>query len=120
MPFYTYKCNTCNSVAEDGPFRVDDRHKMAPKCCGAQMSIKITAPMCVTVDNLEAYKCPVTQKTVTSTRQKKNIEAENNLVVVEPGMDWKTKKIKKFRETPVGPEAIQNEMKQMDKYMADA
>jgi len=118
MPIYTYECKSCKSITEQVN-RIANMND-CPDChaCGGETKRITTAPMMVSVDNLESYQCPVTEQIVTSTRQKKRIEAEHDLVVKEPGMGWRSKQNKKDRVHQL-PDALKGEMKNLDKYMAD-
>ena len=82
MPLYDYKCGCGHIVTEMNT--IDDRNVKAPIHCGQKMSIMITgshhiAPV-LGGGGFPGYKCPVTDKFVTSRKERRNIMAENNLV----------------------------------------
>lgn len=80
MPTYTYQCKTCGKI-EDSFRKIADRDNN-PICHG-EMVRKIIPPMLQPVlggGGLQGYKCPVTDKWITSRKERKNIMAEHNLI----------------------------------------
>ena len=75
---YEYECKKCGKELE--AFRPIAMHDQGPECCG-QMSKQVirTAPMGF-VDNMEEYRCPVTNQGVTSRRQRNDIMDRNYLI----------------------------------------
>lgn len=69
-----------------------------PECCGVKTEKQINCRGGFYFkgggSQIDAYKCPVTDQVVTNQRQRKNIEAEHEITVVEPGMFPKRKKEK--------------------------
>lgn len=81
MPLYTYRCAECGGESTDFN-TVDDRHK-GPTCCGAQMSLRITSTQIGTViggGNFPGYHCPITNRFVTSRRERQEIMKRHNVV----------------------------------------
>ena len=70
----------------------------------------MSAPMIndVSARHFDNYICPVTDKVVSSARQKKEIEAANDLIVKEKGIFPPRKKKEKAPELP---KELQSEMK---------
>ena len=114
MPIYTYKCRKCNCTTEEHRSYSECDVNM-PVCCDQTTFIQIQPPMMVQIDNLSSYVCPVTDQVVTSSKQKREIEAKHDLVIKEPGI------VKKRKPEPMPeiPAAVQAEMKNIDKYMPD-
>ena len=83
MPLYTYKC-TCGKV-KDSYNTIADRHK-TPVCeCGGEMALSIQPTQIAPImggGDFPGYKCPVTEKFVTSRRERKYIMESNNLIEV--------------------------------------
>lgn len=80
---YTYRCKACGALT-DARRTVNDRHN-APECqsCGGETyqimtPVRFNSPM-GGADN-PGYLCPVTEKFVTSRRERRNIMAEHDLV----------------------------------------
>lgn len=82
MPIYTYKCPICGTVT-DQYNAVDDRKK-GPDCnCGQSMNLTIVPTQIAPVlggGDFPGYVCPVTDKFITSRRERRNIMAEHNLI----------------------------------------
>lgn len=81
MPIYTYKCYHCNSVV-DASRKIADRKK-GPDCCGEVMNQIIVPAMIQPVlggGDFPGYQCPVTDKYITSRKQRRNVIAEHNLI----------------------------------------
>jgi putative FmdB family regulatory protein len=78
MPLYSYVCPKCGTE-QDAFNRVSDRRANAPECCGRKAEIRI-APVIGYVQRDCHYVCPVTDKPVTTNRQRKNIMAEHQLI----------------------------------------
>ena len=81
-----------------------------PYCCGVQMSkVILSAPQALISNfwNFEAYECPVTDQVVTTAKQKKEIEAEHDLVIHEPGL---VKNRKGKHDVPDLPKELQREL----------
>jgi len=80
MPIYSYKCKECETVI-DQYNTIDDRHK-GPACHGS-MKLQIMPTQLAPVlggGDFQGYMCPVTDKFVTSRKERRNIMAEHNLV----------------------------------------
>jgi putative FmdB family regulatory protein len=80
MPIYSYKCDKCGAVKDQ--YNSIANRKNGPDCCESmKLLIKPTqlAPVLGGGD-FPGYQCPVTDKYVTSRRQRRNIMAEHNLV----------------------------------------
>ena len=82
MPLYTYKCHCGETVDE---FRsISDRNEPVKCECGGEME-HIIVPTQVnrfwlgSTDN-PGYKCPVTNKFITSKRERLNVMREHNLI----------------------------------------
>ena len=75
---YEYECKKCGKELE--AIRPIAMHDQGPECCG-QMSKQVirTAPYGF-VDNMEEYRCPVTNQGVTSRRQRNDIMDRNYLI----------------------------------------
>jgi putative FmdB family regulatory protein len=100
MPTYEYKCLNCGNETTKLN-KVDERFN-APQCdCGQNMNFVISTPMVnkASAKRFECYKCPVTDKVVTSERQKKSIESEHGLIIKEKGI-FPPRKEKFVDETP--------------------
>ena len=84
MPLYSYKCAEC-AESIDGYNTVAARHK-APECsCGGAMVLSIQPTQIAPVlggGEFPGYQCPVTDKYITSRRDRKYIMESNNLVDV--------------------------------------
>jgi len=80
MPLYDYKC-VCGHI-ETMANSVDNRKSHAPIHCDEQMSIFITGAYIAPVlggGAMPGYQCPITDKFVTSRRERRNIMAEHNV-----------------------------------------
>ena len=91
MPLYTYQCDICDSIIDE--YRtVDNRHQY-PYCeCGHLMGLKIVPTQISPVlggGDFQGYLCPVTDKWVTSRKERKEIMKRHNLV--ETGDRGKTR-----------------------------
>lgn len=85
MPTYESKCETCDKEHEY--FATFSEYNTAmPMCCGKQTKKVILSTCAGYMQGDLDYLCPITEKRVTSYRQRKNIEAEHEVTVVEPGM----------------------------------
>lgn len=84
MPMYAYLCPDCGET-EDLYNTIDDRHK-APVCaCGADTKLSIQPTQIAPVlggGDFQGYKCPITDKFITSRRERKYIMDSNNLIEV--------------------------------------
>jgi len=81
MPIYTYKCPICENQKDDYN-TVSNRHR-GPKCCRNRMELAIVPVNLAPVlggGDWPGYKCVVTDKFVTSRKQRREIMAEHNLV----------------------------------------
>lgn len=82
MPIYTYKCTKCEVLA-DNYSTVADRHK-APLCgCGGVTLLSIQPTQIAPVlggGDFPGYVCPVTDKFVTSRKDRREIMKRHNLV----------------------------------------
>lgn len=81
MPMYTYKCPECGRVT-DALNKIDDR-AIGPICHDQHMRQVITAPMIQPVmggGSFQGYHCPVTDKFVTSRKERTEIMKSHNLV----------------------------------------
>ena len=79
---YEYKCK-CGHI-EDKHNPVDERHTNAPMHCGERMGIRISgghhiAPV-LGGGGFPGYKCPITDKFVTSRKERKEIMAKRGVV----------------------------------------
>lgn len=83
MPIYTYQCD-CGKIIDE--YRSIDNRYNLPVCdCGHKMQLKIMPTQIAPVlggGDFQGYKCPVTEKWVTSRKERKNIMAEHNLIEV--------------------------------------
>ena len=82
MPLYDYKC-PCGHI-ETMNNSIDNRRTHAPIHCDEQMSIMISgshhiAPV-LGGGGFQGYKCPITDKFITSRRERRNIMAEHGVV----------------------------------------
>jgi len=82
MPTYSYECEICDSI-KDSYNTIAQRHN-APKCnCGQSMVLKIMPTHLQPIlggGDWPGYKCVVTDKFVSSRKQRREIMAEHNLV----------------------------------------
>ena len=82
MPTYTYECEICDKI-KDAYNTIAGRHN-SPACdCGYAMVLKIVPTQLQPVlggGDWPGYKCVVTDKFVTSRKQRREIMAEHNLV----------------------------------------
>ena len=82
MPLYDYKCK-CGHV-EVAQNKIDDRETHAPSHCDEQMRMIITGSYHIAPvlggGGFQGYKCPITDKFVTSRRERRNIIAEHGVV----------------------------------------
>lgn len=109
MPKYDARCNECGNTKEYYS-TVDDCLTAMPDCCGKQMhKVILAAPQALISSywNFEAYECPVTDKVVTTAKQKREIEIEHDLVIHEPGL---VKNAKGKQDVPDLPEPLQKEL----------
>jgi hypothetical protein len=76
---YDFRCRECGTLYENIVLpisRCDD----GPECCGEQtQKVFLVAPMGF-VDNMEEYRCPVTNEGVTTRKQRNEIMAREGLV----------------------------------------
>lgn len=83
MPIYTYKCS-CGSITEQ--YNTVANRKNGPACeCGDTAELKIVPTQLAPVlggGDFPGYKCPVTEKWITSRRKRKYIMDSNNLIEV--------------------------------------
>lgn len=79
---YAYRCECCGDETE-GFNRVAERHTNAPVCgknaTHGQMGIKLTPGLFHIAADVH-YICPMTNREVTSHRQRRNIMRERNVV----------------------------------------
>jgi hypothetical protein len=75
---YEYDCDICGAELE-AYRKIDDRH-MGPLCCGQTARLVIRTAPYGFVDNMEEYRCPVTNQGVTTRRQRNEIMAREGLV----------------------------------------
>jgi hypothetical protein len=78
MPLYSYTC--CGNETE-AVNRIAERRTHAPKCpdCSNPMDIKLN-PVMGHVQSDCHYRCPVTDRQITTHRQRANVMAEHNLI----------------------------------------
>lgn len=113
MPTYESQCNVCDKL-HNYISSSDDCLKAMPICCETKTTKKIfTAPRFFSPIALENYICPVTEKVVTSSKQKREIEIRNDLIIHEPGIvkNPKSKQIVKDLPTELKQE-LRHELKQ--------
>ena len=97
MPSYESRCHKCNK--EYDYIRPVSKYLDTPVCCGVPTVKEMrSTPLGYMQGDLD-YKCPVTDQIVTNHRQRKNIEAEHEITVIEPGM-FKPRKKEKAPELP--------------------
>lgn len=80
MPIYDYVCQKCGQEYHNVKRSMDERRTHAPKCCEERTQIIIRPTRAAFMDYFEPYRCPVTDKPVTSKRERQNIMAKHNLV----------------------------------------
>ena len=84
MPIYTYQCEVCDSITDE--YRaVDRRHDFTFCECGHLMKLKIMPTQLAPVlggGDFQGYQCPVTDKWITSRKERRRIMDEHNLVDV--------------------------------------
>jgi len=84
MPIYSYKCTECGETS-DHYNTVADRHK-TPVCeCGGVTGLSIQPTQIAPVlggGDFPGYVCPVTEKYITSRRDRKYVMESNNLIDV--------------------------------------
>lgn len=99
MPMiYESKCNKCNKEYEYYAL-VKDYNTAMPMCCGVQTTKQIFSPPIGYMQGDLAYRCPVSDQIVTNQRQRKNIEAQHEITVIEKGM-FKDRPKEKAPELP--------------------
>ena len=76
---YDYKCNKCGDEVE-AVNKIDERRTNAPICCNYQMALIIKQAPMGFMDREVHYICPVTNKGVTTRRQRNEIMAREGLV----------------------------------------
>ena len=93
MPSYDFKCGVCDHVVEDKILRITHTAADLPLCCDRTMGYHITqAPSVVWTDPvIEPFRNPAAKRgdkdaVISSTRQRKEFMAKNNLV---DGNDFK-------------------------------
>ena len=106
MPTYESQCRKCNKTF-DYYATFSTCTTAMPECCGEQTKKMIFSTPVGYMQGDLAYKCPVTDKVVTNWRQRKNIEAEHEITVVEKGMF----KRKPKEKTPELPKELQPHLK---------
>lgn len=80
MPLYVYECSDCGRRYER-TLKVDERYTGGPTCCHGNVKIVPQAPRFIMgAAQFEAYKCPVTDQTVTTQRQRREIMKEHDLI----------------------------------------
>lgn len=79
MPVYDHICRTCGSETE-AVNAVSKRRTNAPVCCDERMDIIIKVAPQGYVQREVYYKCPVTNKEVTTMRDRKYIMESEGLV----------------------------------------
>ena len=75
---YEYECQHCGKESE--AFRPIAQHGEGPVCCGEMSKQVIRTAPAGYVDNMEEYRCPVSNEGVTSRRQRNEIMAREGLV----------------------------------------
>jgi len=84
MPIYSYKCSICGNITDQ--YNTIDGRKNGPNCnCGGNTSLTIQPTQIAPIlggGDFPGYQCPVTDKFITSRRERRNIMAEHNLVEV--------------------------------------
>jgi len=84
MPIYSYQCDICESIIDE--YRtIDNRHDPVFCDCGQGMSLKIVPTQIAPVlggGDFQGYLCPVTDKWVTSRKERKEIMKRHDLVEV--------------------------------------
>jgi putative FmdB family regulatory protein len=82
MPIYTYKCASCGEVQD--AFRSIANRADSPKCeCGGETKPIIVPTQIAPVlggGAMPGYQCPVTDKFVTSRRERREIMKRHGLV----------------------------------------
>lgn len=81
MPLYQYKCDQCGAYAEKVN-RIDD-HLDGPECHGQMRQVVEACNVQALIlggSDHPGYVCPVTDKYVTSRRERRNIMAEHDLI----------------------------------------
>jgi len=110
MPTYSSQCKKCDkNYTYIAP--ISKCTTAMPDCCGSQTTKTITTMSmgsinATTAREFKAYECPVTGDVVTNPRTKKNIEAEHDLIIKEPGM-FKPRKKEEIEDIP---EALKPEL----------
>ena len=80
MPLYTYKCPICDKTKE--AYNVISARHNGPICCDT-MELVIMPTQIANIlggSAFPGYQCIVTDKYVTSRKERRNIMAEHNLV----------------------------------------
>lgn len=80
MPLYDYRCPSCGTEYHNIKKSIDERRSGAPKCCDGRAELVLKPTRHVMVRHFTPYACPVTEKPVTSERQRRNIMAKHDLV----------------------------------------
>lgn len=80
MPIYTYKCPICDKQ-KDQYNTIAGRHN-GPMCCEVmeQLIVPVNIQPVLGGGDFPGYYCVVTDKFVTSRRERRNIMAKHNLV----------------------------------------
>jgi len=88
MPIYTYKCS-CGKVEDQ--YNTIDNRKNGPTCHGSmKLSIQPTQLQPVLGGgDFPGYQCPVTDKFVTSRKERKEIMKRHNLIEKGDGRSGK-------------------------------
>jgi putative FmdB family regulatory protein len=83
MPIYDYRCNVCNVKFDDvGTIATSGSGRLCPACGG--FSRRILSPVRVNPDYV-SYRCPITDKMITSRREHEENLKRTNSRVLEPG-----------------------------------
>ena len=82
MPIYSYKCEKCE-IIKDMYNSINDRRKPLKCDCGGDMLLSIQPTMLQPVlggGDFPGYKCVVTDKFVSSRKQRREIMKEHDLI----------------------------------------
>ncbi len=82
MPLYSYLCENCDKLTDQ--YNTVDNRAIGPVCgCGSTTKLSIQPTQIQPVlggGDFPGYKCPVTDKYITSRKERRNIMAEHNLI----------------------------------------
>lgn len=111
---YDYQCQICKREVE-AINKIDERNTHAPVCCETHMQIIIKQAPMAYMDREVRYICPVTNKEVTTRRQRNEIMAREGLVDANDRAPSKQERIKareqhKASLKPTAPKELEDVM----------